>query len=39
MNSDLGPFKWWRVFVALIATAVVALATVLAASILAGIIR
>lgn len=39
MNSDSGPFRSWRVFVPIIATAGVALATVLAVSILAGVIR
>lgn len=39
MNNDFGPFKWWRVFVAIVATVTVALATVLSVSILAGFVR
>lgn len=39
MNSDFGPFKWWRVLVAIVATTGVALATVIAVSIIAGVIR
>jgi len=37
--NDFGPFKWWRVLVAITATAAVALATVLSVSILTGIVR
>ena len=39
MNNDFGPFRWWRVAVAVFGTAVVALATILSVSIIAGIIR
>jgi len=39
MNRDFGPFRWWRVVIAVLATATVALATVLSVSILAGLIR
>lgn len=39
MNNEFGPFKWWRVFVAIVATMTVALATVLSVSILTGIVR
>ncbi len=39
MNNEFGPFRWWRVAVAIFATVAVALATILSVSILAGIIR
>lgn len=39
MNNEFGPFRWWRVAVAVFGTPVVALATMLSVSILAGIIR